>query len=186
MIDQSVIAKIEDKMKKALELIRKDLATIRTGRASTSLLDKLMVEAYGSEMPLKQLAGISVPEARLLVVQPFDKSVIPAVEKAILKSDLGLTPNVDGGTIRLPIPSLTEDRRKDLVKQVKKKIEDAKVAIRNVRRDGNEELKNFEKNGKASEDEVHRAQEQVQKMTDRYTKELEEIFALKEKEIMEV
>ncbi len=186
MIDQSIIARIEDRMKKSVEAIRHELATIRTGRASSTLLDKIMVEAYGSEMPLKQLAGISVPEARLIVIQPFDKSVVQSIEKAILKSDLGLTPNVDGTTIRLPIPALTEERRKELVKVVKKKVEDSKVSIRNIRRDANEELKETEKKGQASEDEVRRAQEHVQKTTDRYIKELDDAFSVKEKEIMEV
>lgn len=186
MIDSSVVPKIEDRMKKAVELVRRELATIRTGHASPALLDKLMVEAYGALVPLKQIAGVSAPEARLLVVQAFDKSTVQAIEKAILKSDIGLTPNVDGNMIRLPIPPLTEERRRDLVKQVKKKVEDIKVSIRNIRRDGNEELKTLEKEGKASEDEVRRAQEQVQKITDRYSKELDDTFAVKEKEIMEV
>lgn len=186
MIDPAVVHQIEDKMKKAVEAVRKDLSTLRTGRASAAVLDKIMVSAYGTEMPLKQLAGISVPEARLIVVTAFDKSTVASIEKAILKSELGLTPNVDGATIRLPIPALTEERRKDLVKQVKKRIEDAKVSIRNIRRDGIEELKGLEKAGTASEDENRRAQDQVQKLTDRHTKELDDVFAVKEKEIMEV
>lgn len=173
-------------MKKALEALKRELATIRSGRASSTLLDKIMVEAYGTQMPLKQLAGISTPEARLIVLQPFDKSTVQSIEKAIMKSDLGLTPNVDGNLIRLPIPQLTEERRKELVKVIKKKVEESKVSLRNVRRDANDELKEMEKKGTASEDDVRRSQEQIQKMTDHYTKEMDQAFTQKEKEIMEV
>lgn len=186
MIESGVFSHMEEKMEKTLELIRKEFSAIRTGHASPSILDKITVEAYGTEMPLKQLAGISAPEARLLVIQPFDKSLIASVEKALLKSDLGLTPQIDSGLIRLPIPQLTEDRRKELVKIVKKKTEDAKVALRNIRRDVNETLKGLESQSKASEDEVRRAQERVQKTMERYSHELDQILARKEKEMMEV
>ena len=186
MSSQSLLSQTEEKMKKTVEAHKKELATIRSGRASSALLDKIIVNAYGSDMPLKQLGGISTPEPRLLVIQPFDKSTIPAIEKAILKSDLGLIPSVDGALIRLSIPQLTEERRKELVKIVKKKIEEGKVALRNLRREANEDLKEMEKKGEISEDETKRLQEQIQKMTDHYSKELDTAFSSKEKEIMEV
>jgi ribosome recycling factor len=186
VIETRYLHQVEEKMKKTLELTKKELSGIRTGRATPALLDKVFVEAYGSQMPLKQLASITAPEPRLLVVQPFDKSTLQSIEKALLKSDLGLTPNVDGNLIRLPIPQLTEERRRELVKLVKKMIEDAKVAVRNVRRDANEELESLKKKGGASEDEVRRALEQVQKLTNQYIKELDSLFLMKEKEIMEV
>jgi ribosome recycling factor len=186
MIDQAFMSRTEEKMKKCVEALKKELATIRSGHATPALLDKIMVEAYGTQMPLKQVAAVSAPEPRLIVIQPFDKSTVQAIEKAILKSDLGLTPNVDGNLIRLPIPPLTEERRKELVKAVKKKVEDSKIALRNIRRDANEELKEMEKKKLASEDEARRGQEQIQKLTEHYTKELDQIFLVKEKEIMEV
>jgi ribosome recycling factor len=186
MSSSSLVGQIEEKMKKTLELHKKELSTVRSGRASSALLDKIVVSAYGAEMPLKQLGGISAPEPRLLVVQPFDKSTIPAIEKAILKSDLGLVPSVDGAIIRIPIPQLTEERRKDLVKIVKKKVEEGKVVLRNLRREANEQLKEQEKKGEIPEDEVKRLQDQVQKLVDHYTKELDAVFSAKEKEIMEV
>jgi len=185
-MEQAVLSSTEEKMKKTLESAKHELSTIRSGRASSALLDKITVEAYGTEMPLKQVAGISTPEGRLIVITAFDKSVVQNIEKAIMKSDLGLTPNTEGTTIRLPIPPLTEERRRDLVKVIKKKIEDAKVIIRNIRRDANEELKSLLKNQKSSEDSIRRSQEHVQKITDRISKELDDICVLKEKEIMEV
>lgn len=186
MLDPHFVSSMDERMKKSLEAVRKDLMSLRTGHASPAILDKITVEAYDTEMPLKQLASVSAPEARLLVIQPFDKSVISGIEKAILKSDLGLTPQVDGAMIRLPIPQLTEERRKDLAKVAKKKVEDSKISIRNIRRDANEALRDSEKKGQASEDEVRRAQEHIQKITDKYSKELDDLYVAKEKEIMHV
>lgn len=176
----------ETKMQKSLEALRRDLASIRTGKANPALLDKVMVDYYGTATPINQLANISAPEARMLVVQPWDKSVVPNVEKAILKSDLGLNPSSDGTVIRLVIPQLTQESRKELVKRVKKKAEEAKVAIRNIRRDANEALKAAEKNKEISEDENKNAQDDIQKLTDKYIAELEKILENKENEIMEV
>lgn len=186
MIDQKIFSSLEERMKKAEEALRKDFLSIRTGRATPALLDRIMVESYGAQTPLKHVASISVPEPRLLVIQPWDKSLISAIEKAILKSDLGINPANDKNVIRLVIPPLTEERRKELVKVVKKKAEEGKVALRNIRRDVMEELKALEKSGTASEDEVRRAQDQVQKVTDKFIKEFDDILSAKEKEIMEV
>jgi ribosome recycling factor len=173
-------------MQTSLEAFRKDLNSIRTGRASLSLLDGITVPYYGAPTPLNQLATLSVPESRLITIQPWDSSVIGDVEKAILKSDLGLTPTNDGRILKIPIPPLTEERRKQLVRLVKKLGEDCKVAIRNVRRDGNDDLKSIEKEKKISEDDLRRAQEQVQKLTDKYIATAEQVSAQKEKEVMEV
>ena len=185
-VQQSIFKETEERMKKALEVMKKELASIRTGRASPALLEHIKVEAYGQPMPLKQIGNVSVPEPRIIVIQPWDKSQLGAIEKAIQKSDLGINPTNDGTVVRLVIPALTEERRKDLVKMVRKRAEEGKVALRNVRRDTMEELKKEEKDGRASEDEVKRAQDQVQKLTDRYIKEFDEALAVKEKEIMEV
>lgn len=174
------------RMEKAIQSLKRELASIRAGRATPSLLDKVVVECYGSEMPLNQVANISAPEPRLLVVQPWDKSTLSDVERAILKSDLGLTPNNDGNLIRISLPVLTEERRADLVKVVKKNGEEAKVAIRNIRRDANDEAKKLEKQGDISEDEARRAQEEIQKLTDRFIQETDKHIEAKEKEIMEV
>lgn len=176
----------EEKMQKSIEALRRDFATIRTGKANPSLLDKVTVDYYGTPTPVNQLANISAPEARMLVVQPWDKSVVPNVEKAILKSDLGLNPSSDGTVIRLVLPQLTQESRKELVKKVKKKAEESKVAIRNVRRDANESLKAAEKNKEISEDENKNAQDDIQKLTDKYIAELDKVLDNKEKEIMEV
>lgn len=173
-------------MEKAIQSLKRELASIRAGRATPALLDKVMVECYGSEMPLNQLANISTPEPRLLVVQPWDKSTLGDVERAILKSDLGLTPNNDGNLIRIAIPALTEERRAELVKVVKKTGEEAKVAIRNIRRDANDEMKKLEKKGDLSEDEARRGQDEIQKLTDRFIQETDQVVETKEKEIMEV
>ena len=183
---QNVYGDLEKKMKASLEAFRKELNGIRTGRASLSLLDGITVQYYGVPTPLNQVATLSVPESRLITIQPWDTSVIGDVEKAILKSDLGLTPANDGRVIKIPIPPLTEERRKQLVRLVKKLGEDCKVAIRNVRRDGNDDLKNLEKEKKISEDELRRAQDQVQKLTDRYITMAEQMAAQKEKEVMEI
>jgi ribosome recycling factor len=183
---EEILSDAEERMKKAVEDLRRELNTIRTGRASPALLDRIMVEAYGSQMPLNQVATISVPEPRALLISPWDRNVLPAIEKAILKSDLGLTPTNDGTNIRLNIPPLTEERRKELVKRVHKLVEEHKVAVRNVRRDANEELKRLEKNRELSEDEVRRASERTQKLTDKYILEMDKIQAAKEQELLEV
>lgn len=183
---QKVYADLEKKMQTSLDAFRKELNSIRTGRASLSLLDGISVQYYGVPTPLNQVATLSVPESRLITIQPWDSSVIGEVEKAILKSDLGLTPSSDGRVIKIPIPPLTEERRKQLVRVVKKLGEDCKVAIRNVRREGNDGIKNLEKDKKISEDELRRAQDQVQKLTDRYISMAEQVSAQKEKEVMEI
>ncbi|HAA08872.1 MAG: ribosome recycling factor [Syntrophomonadaceae bacterium] len=181
-----ILSEAEDRMKKAVEYLTKDLATLRAGRANPAMLDKVMVDYYGEPTPLNQLANITVPEARLLVIQPWDKSSMADIEKAILKSDLGVTPNNDGNVIRIVIPQLTEERRKELVKVVKKRGEEAKVAVRNIRRDANDMLKSSEKEKMISEDEAKRGSEEVQKATDKYIKDIDVILAAKEKDIMEV
>jgi ribosome recycling factor len=181
-----VHADLEKKMKASLDAFRKELNSIRTGRASLSILDSISVPYYGVPTPLNQVATLSVPESRLITIQPWDSSIMSEVEKAILKSDLGLTPTSDGRVIKIPIPPLTEERRKQLVRLVKKLGEDCKVAVRNIRRDGNDELKILEKDKKISEDELRRAQDQVQKLTDRYIAMADQVSAQKEKEVMEV
>ncbi len=183
---QEMYTETEDRMAKSIDAYKKDLSTLRAGRANPSLLEKVFVEYYGAPTPINQLANLSAPEARLLVIQPWDKSVIPDIEKAIMKSDLGLNPNSDGSLIRIAIPQLTEERRKELVKVVKKKAEEAKVVVRNIRRDANEEIKLYEKEGEISEDDARKAQDKVQEITDRYIKKVDEIMANKESEIMEV
>jgi ribosome recycling factor len=176
----------EERMRKALEVTRSDYAGVRTGRASTALVDRLHVEAYGSSVPLKQVATVSTPDARTLQITAFDRSTIGAIRKSIETSDLGLTPNIDGSNIRLSIPPLNEERRRDLVKIVHKKAEEGKIAIRNVRHKSIDEIKVLLKDHKITEDENKRAGEQVQKLTDRYIKEIDSLTASKEKEIMEV
>ncbi|MCX5750478.1 MAG: ribosome recycling factor [Candidatus Saganbacteria bacterium] len=176
----------ESKMKKGVESTQKKFAGIRTGRANPSLLDPVMVDYYGSPVPLKQLANVSVPEPRMLVVQPYDKGAMKDIERGIQKADLGLSPMVDGGVIRLPLPALTEERRKDLVKVVKKESEEGKVAIRNVRRDAMDTLKAMKDKKELSEDIVKAKEEQLQKLTTKYTEEIDKLLAAKEKEIMEV
>ncbi len=176
----------ESKMGKALEATRSDFASIRTGRASPQLLDRLHVEAYGQSVPLKQVASVNSPDGRSLLVTAFDKSVVGAIRKAIETSDLGLNPNVDGSTIRLSIPPLTEERRKDLVKLVKKKSEEHKVAIRNLRHKAIDEVKDLGKKHTITDDQIKRGSDQVQKLTDKYIKQIDELVGGKEKEIMEV
>jgi ribosome recycling factor len=177
---------VESRMHKCVEATRNDFASIRTGRAAPALLDRLVVEAYGQSVPVKQVAGISAPDSRTLVIAAWDKSVVPAIRKAIEKSDLGLTPNVDGSAIRLIIPPLNEERRKDLAKVVKKKAEDGRVAVRNVRHKSHDELRAQLKSGEITEDDSKRMQESLQRLTDRYVKEIDALVAAKEKEIMEV
>jgi ribosome recycling factor len=178
--------KADEKMNKAIEALKKDFGSIRTGRASLSLLDGIHIDYYGTLTPLNQAASLSVPDSRQIAIQPWDQKLIHEIEKAILKSDLGLTPNNDGKVIRLIIPQLTEERRKELVKIAKKKCEDARVAIRNIRRDINEEIKKSEKEKHMSEDDVKRFQEEIQKVTDSHIHKVDEVFHHKEKEIMEV
>ena len=185
MIDD-VLLDIEDRMDKAIGALRSDLLTIRTGRASPALVDRIRVEAYGSVMPLNQMANIAVPEARLLTIRPWDASTIGAIEKAILKSDLGLTPNSDGKIIRLAIPALTDERRRDLAKVVSRRTEEARVAIRNLRRDGLKDLGDMEKDHSISEDEFYQAKENLQGLTDQYIKRADELGEAKQAEIMEV
>jgi ribosome recycling factor len=183
---KQILANTKEKMEKAVASLTRELASVRAGRASANLLDKISVDYYGAPTPVNQLASISVPEARLLVIQPYDKTVLGDIEKAILKSDLGLTPANDGSLIRLSIPALTEERRKELVKLVKKYAEEAKVAVRNIRRDGNDDLKKLEKNGDITEDELRSNTDEVQKLTDDYIVKIDQVAKDKEKEIMEV
>lgn len=181
-----ILSDAETRMGKAVEALKKDLATIRTGRATPSLLDRLTVEYYGVPTPVGQVATVSVPEARLLVIQPWDRQSLGAIEKAILKSDLGLTPTNDGTVIRLAIPQLTEERRRDLTKIVKKKVEESRVAVRNIRRDNHDNLRNQEKEKLISQDEQKRTEEKLQKLTDHYIEEVEKVGQVKEAELMEV
>ena len=181
-----VLKDAEHRMAKAVEAAQHDFSTIRTGRANPVILEGIQVDYYGSKLPINQLAGISAPEPRLLVVTPWDKGAITAIEKAITNSDAGLTPQSDGNVIRLQVPYLTEERRKDLIKVLHKKTEDHKVAVRNVRRDANERLKDLEKKHEISEDESKRAQDQIQKLTDKYIEQIDELAEAKEAELMEV
>ncbi len=183
---KEVINEADDRMNKAIDVLKKDYATLRAGRATPSLLDKIQVDYYGVPTPINQMAKISVPEPRMLTIQPWDKSGLADIERAIQKSDLGLTPNNDGSIIRLNIPQLTQERRNELVKLVKKKAEDSRVAVRNIRRDANDQLKMLKKEGEISEDEEHRAEENIQKMTDKHIKDIDHILEFKEAEIMEV
>lgn len=183
---KQVIATTKERMDKAVTALSRELATIRAGRANASLLDKVSVDYYGAPTPINQLAGVSVPEARLLVIQPYDKTILGEIEKAILKSDLGLNPSNDGSIIRIAIPALTEERRKELVKLVKKEAEEAKIGIRNIRRDGNDDLKKLEKNGEITEDELRGYTEDIQKVTDAHIQKIDEVAKEKEKEIMTV
>lgn len=173
-------------MSKAVDSTRSEFASIRTGRATPALLDRLHVEAYGSAVPLKQVASVSAPDARSLVIAAFDRNTVGDIRKAIEKSDLGLTPNVDGNQIRLIIPPLNEERRKDLVKILKKKAEEGKIAVRNVRHKIHDDLKTQLKDHKITEDDSKRLQDQLQKITDKFVKEIDSLVAVKEKEIMEV
>ncbi|NGM81119.1 ribosome recycling factor [Paenibacillus sp. 7124] len=182
---QSVKKNAEERMEKAILALKRDLATLRAGRATPALLDRVQVEYYGAPTPVNQLANINTPDSRTLLIQPWDKSSLGDIERAIMKSDLGLTPANDGSTIRLSIPALTEERRSELVKLTKKFGEEAKVAIRNIRRDANDEIKKLEKNG-ISEDESRGHQENIQKTTDKFVAEVDKVLLAKEKEIMEV
>ncbi|OPX86211.1 MAG: Ribosome-recycling factor [Pelotomaculum sp. PtaB.Bin104] len=185
-MSKEILEDAESNMKKTVEVVKKEFASMRAGRATPALLDKISVNYYGQPTPVNQLANITVPEARLLVIQPWDKNALREIEKAIMKSDLGITPTSDGTVIRLAIPQLTQERRADLVKVIKKKAEEGKVAVRNLRRDTNDHLKAQQKKGTISEDELKRNQDEVQKLTDRYIKEIDGILAAKEQEIMQV
>jgi ribosome recycling factor len=182
---QSIKKSAEERMEKAIASLKKDLASLRAGRANPSLVDRIQVEYYGAPTPVNQLGNITIPDSRTLMIQPWDKTSISAIEKAIMKSDLGLTPSNDGNAIRLVIPALTEERRAELVKLTKKYGEEAKVAIRNIRRDANDDIKKLEKNG-MPEDESRRHQDEIQKQTDKYVAETDKVLVGKEKEIMEV
>jgi len=183
---EAILQETEGRMQKAVEGLRRELAALRAGRANPALLEKINVSYYGTPTPINQLAAISAPEARLLVIQPWDRSILPEMEKAILKSDLGLTPSSDGTLIRIAIPQLTEERRTELVKVARKKAEEFRVQVRNARREANDRLKAEEKSKTASEDAVKRAQEKVQKLTDNYIQAVDKVLANKEAEIMEV
>jgi ribosome recycling factor len=174
------------KMEQAVAHLKDDLAGIRTGRAAPAVINRVTVEYYGTPVPLNQLAGVSVPEPRLLQIQPFDKSAISAIERAIMQSDLGITPSNDGNVIRLAFPALTEERRKELVKQVHHRAEEARVAVRNVRRHAKEEMEKLEHDGAISQDDLIRAEKELQKLTDRFVTEVDEIQGHKEQELMEV
>ncbi|HEY3294397.1 MAG TPA: ribosome recycling factor [bacterium] len=182
---KEIVADCELRMNKSVEKLRLELTHIRTGKASVGLVEPIRVDVYGSEMPLAQVASVSTPDAKSIVIQPWDKSTLGAIGKAIQMSDLGLNPMNDGTMIRLTIPPLTEERRKDLVKLVKKYVEEAKVAVRNIRRDANEHIKKLEKNHEISEDETKKAEHRTQEMTDKHIKEMDHLFDLKEKEILE-
>jgi ribosome recycling factor len=181
-----MINALEDRMKKSIAALKSELATVRTGRASTSLLDHVTVDYYGSEMPLSQVATLSVPESRMIQIAPWEKTMIPVVEKAIMTSDLGLTPSNDGVVIRIILPELTEERRREFAKQVRQYGEKAKVAVRNIRRDANDEVKRKAKDEGLSEDESKRLTEQIQKVTDRYIHDIDQVIEHKEKDLLTV
>ena len=185
-MNDAYFKEIESRMQKCVEATRSEFTAIRTGRAVPALLDRIVVEAYGQPVPLKQVAGVSTPDSRTLLISAWDKGVVPAIRKAIEKSDLGLTPNVDGSAIRLAVPPLNEERRKELVKLVKKKAEDGRVAVRNVRHRAHDELKTQLKSHEITEDDNKRMQESLQRLTDKYVKEIDALVTAKEKEIMEV
>jgi ribosome recycling factor len=185
-MSSETISSADHKMGRAVEAMERDFQAFRTGRASTALVERLTVDYYGTQTPLNQLAGISVPEAHQIVIQPWDRGVLGAIEKAIQKSDIGLMPNVDGTVVRLNIPPLTEDRRKDLVKSVHRRMEEAKVEIRNLRRDAADELKKEERDGSVGTDEAHRQLDHLQKTTDRWIGEVDRVGTAKEQEVMEV
>lgn len=186
MVIKELLKEAEEKMKGVIAATKREFATIRTGRANAAILERVMVNYYGTPTPLTQMANVSVPEPRMITIQTWDRSALKDVEKAILQSDLGLTPSNDGQIIRLVIPPLTEERRKELVRLVRKEGEEKRVAVRNIRRDANEQVKSFEKDGKIPEDEAKRNEKQIQDLTDRYIKEIDQLLEVKEREIMEV
>lgn len=183
---KEILSTAQTKMQKTIEVLHVDLASVRAGRASVSLLDKVMVEYYGTPTPVNQVASVTVPEPRMIVIQPWEKNLLKDIERAIMKSDLGLNPNSDGSVIRLNLPQLTEERRKELVKTVHKKAEDARVSIRNLRREANDSVKKAEKAKEITEDEAKKANDDIQKMTDKFIKEVDTVMEHKEKEVMEI
>lgn len=183
---KEIIKTEEEKMNKTIDVLKKELASMKAGRANPTMLDRIEVEYYGSMASINQIANVSAPEPRVILIQPWEKSTLKDIEKAIQKSDLGINPSNDGSSIRLIVPELTEETRKNLVKTVKKSGEDAKVAIRSIRRDSNDKLKGLKKNNEASEDDLKRAEDDIQKKTDNYIKEIDKIIEAKEKEIMSV
>src|SRR5690554_3077906 len=182
----TILLEAEEKMEKTVETFRHELSTIRTGRASANVLEKITVDYYGAPTPINQMSSVNIPEARLLVIKPYDKSMLKAIERAILASDLGITPNNDGQVIRIQFPQLTEERRKELAKLCNKYGEEAKVAVRNIRRDANEKLRKLEKNSEISEDDLKGYIEDVQELTDTYTENIGDIVEEKEKEILNI
>ncbi|HVE76180.1 MAG TPA: ribosome recycling factor [Actinomycetota bacterium] len=186
MVAESILKQAQDKMSKAVTSTKEDFSTYRTGRASPHLLDKIEIDYYGTKTPLNQIAGISVPEGRLLVVTPYDKNTLGAIDKAITASDLGINPTNDGTVIRLAIPPLTEERRKDMIKSVHHRAEEGRVAIRNVRRHSKEEMEKMKKDGEMSEDELMRVEKELQKLTDQFVAQVDDLSEQKEKELLEV
>ncbi len=178
--------KIEEKMTKTISVFEENLSEIRAGRANPAILNKVMIDYYGTPTPINQVAGISVPEARMIVIQPWDASILKDIEKEILKSDIGINPNNDGKVIRLAFPELNEERRKEIVKDIRKMAEEAKVAIRSIRRDGIDEAKTMQKNSEISEDDLKVAEEKIQKLTDKYVENIDNILETKEKEVMSI
>ena len=185
MVDE-ILMQAEERMEKALSSLHDNFSSVRTGRANAMVLDRIKVDYYGVPTPINQMAGVKTPEAHLLVIEPWDKGVLRAIEQAILESDLGVTPNNDGNVIRLPFPSLTEERRRDLVKQCKTFAEEARVAVRNARRDANSAVEKAVKNDNLPEDESKRAEAEIQKMTDKFVAEIDEVLKKKEAEVMEI
>ena len=185
MMIQETYQEARDRMTKSIAALKSELKRIRTGRASSSLLDGIKVNYYGTPTPISQMATVAIPESRMITIQPWDATAIKEIEKAILKSDLGLTPSNDGKLVRIAIPPLTEQRRKELVKVVHKTSEEYKVAVRNIRRDSNELIKGFKKDGDISEDDAFKAQDEIQKITDEHIKQIDDIYKAKEKEILE-
>jgi ribosome recycling factor len=185
-MSQEVIAAVDRKMARAVEAMERDFQGIRTGRASTSLVERIHIDYYGTQTPLNQLAGISIPEAHQIVIQPWDRSALGAIERAIIKSDIGLTPNVDGTVVRLNIPQLTEERRRDIVRVVHKRMEEARVEIRNLRREAADEMKKLERDTELGTDEHHRLLDVLQKTTDRHIAEVDRVGGVKEQEVLEV
>lgn len=183
---KDLLKETENHMKMTIEATKKEFQSVRTGRANAGVLDRVQVEYYGNPSPLNQVASVTIPDPRTIVIQPWDKSLLATIEKAILKADLGMNPVNDGSVIRLPVPQLTEERRKDLVKVVRKEAEEKRVVIRNLRRDTNDKIKNLEKSGKVTEDESKKGLDETQKLTDKYIAEIDKLLAQKEKEILEV
>lgn len=183
---KEIVKTTDEKMNKTISVLKNELSSMKAGRANPKMLDRIEIECYGSMMPLNQVAGVSAPEPRVLLIQPWDKGSIKEIEKAILKSDLGLNPSSDGSIIRLIIPELTEETRKNLVKSIKKVGEEAKVAVRAIRRDANDKIKTLKKDNEISEDEAKKAEENIQKETDKFVKEIDKILEAKENEVMSV